>query len=250
MLPASEWQRATAKHSETALMGSGANTNQNADAHSVSAALKQKILSGEFQYDERLPAERSIAEQFGCSRGTVRVAMERLEDLNLIERRIGSGTFVRHKAMASESEIANITSPLELIEVRKGLEVQAARLAVLNASARNLEALEKTVIELEALTNRCEPEEFSRADQAFHLTLAECTGNSLMLWMCSHINDVRCHPQWSVVKDKILTSAQIALYNQQHRTIFEAVAIRDIKAAEKVTIEHLDLARNDLLGAT
>jgi len=179
----------------------------------------------------------------------VRVAMERLENLKLIERRIGSGTFVRHKAMVSESEIANITSPLELIEVRKGLEVQAARLAVYNASAKNLEALEKTVLELEALTNRCEPEEFSKADQAFHLTLAECTGNSLMLWMCSHINDVRCHRQWSVVKDKILTKAQIAIYNQQHRAIFEAVAIRDINAAEKATIEHLELARNDLLGA-
>jgi len=89
-----------ATHSETdsALMGTGENTNQSVDAHSVSAALKRKILSGEFQYDERLPAERSIAEQFGCSRGTVRVAMERLEDLKLIERRIGSGTFVRHQA--------------------------------------------------------------------------------------------------------------------------------------------------------
>jgi len=193
------------------------NTPQNADAHSVSAELKRKILSGEFQYDERLPAERSIAEQFGCSRGTVRVAMERLEDLKLIEKKVGSGTFVRHKPMASESEIANSTSPLELIEVRRGLEVQAIRLAVINASARSLQAVEKNLLELEALSNN---------------------------------NDVRRHRQWSAMKDKILTSRQIGLYNEQHRSIFEAVATRDINAAEKETIAHLELARDDLLGAT
>lgn len=226
------------------------NTPQNADAHSVSAELKRKILSGEFQYDERLPAERSIAEQFGCSRGTVRVAMERLEDLKLIEKKVGSGTFVRHKPMASESEIANSTSPLELIEVRRGLEVQAIRLAVINASARSLQAVEKNLLELEALSNNCEPEEFSAADQAFHLSLAECSGNSLLIWLCSHVNDVRRHRQWSAMKDKILTSRQIGLYNEQHRSIFEAVATRDINAAEKETIAHLELARDDLLGAT
>lgn len=231
-------------------MGTEANTNQNADAHSVSAELKRRILNGEFQFDERLPAERSIAEQFGCSRGTVRVAMERLENLSLIERRIGSGTFVRHKPMASESEIANTTSPLELIDVRRGLEVQVIRLAVLNASARNLQEVEKNLIELESLTDGCEPEEFSKADQVFHLSLAECTGNSLMIWLCNHVNDIRCHRQWSAMKDKILTQNQIALYNRQHRAIFESVSSRDINTAEKETIAHLELARDDLLGAS
>lgn len=222
----------------------------NADAHSVSAELKRRILGGEFQYDERLPAERSIAEQFGCSRGTVRAAMERLEDLKLIERRIGSGTFVRHKLIASETDIANSTSPLELIEVRRGLEVQVIRLAVVNASARNLQTVETNLIELEALGKNCEPEEFSKADQAFHMSLAECSGNSLMIWLCRHVNDVRRHRQWSAMKDKILTNHQIMLYNEQHRAIFEAVACRDINAAEKETIAHLQLAKDDLLGAT
>ncbi len=226
------------------------NSNQSADAHSVSAELKRKILNGDFEFDERLPAERSIAQQFGCSRGTVRVAMERLEGLKLIERRIGSGTFVRHKPMASESEIANRTSPLELIDVRLGVETQVIRLAVANATATNLQAVENTLLELEALSAGCEPEAFSRADQAFHLSLAECTGNALMLWLCSHINDVRCYRQWSAMKDKILTEEQIRLYNVQHRAIYEAVVSRDMHAAEKETIQHLELAKNDLLGAT
>ena len=154
-----------------------------------------------------------------------------------------------HKRIASESEIADNTSPLELIEVRAGLEPQVTRLAVLDASARNLQAVEQSLLELEALNRGCEPEEFSKADQQFHMSLAECTGNSLMLWLCSQVNDVRCNRQWSTVKDKILTMDQIRVYNKQHRAIFDAVVNRDIHTAEKHTLAHLELARNDLLGA-
>ena len=52
------------------------------------------------------------------------------------------------------------------------------------------------------------------------------------------------------MKDKILTQSQIALYNKQHRAIFVALVSRDINSAEKETIAHLQLAKDDLLGAT
>ena len=52
------------------------------------------------------------------------------------------------------------------------------------------------------------------------------------------------------MRDKILTPEQIDLYNQQHRAIFEAISSRDMPAAEKASIAHLELARDDLLGAT
>ncbi|OED40053.1 hypothetical protein AB833_12790 [Chromatiales bacterium (ex Bugula neritina AB1)] len=221
----------------------------NADAGSLSAELRRKILAGEYRHDERLPAERSLARQFGCSRGTVRSAMEKLEELKLIERRVGSGTFVNHHATADETEIANITSPLELIDVRMGMEPQIARLAVINATAVNLRKLENSLLELENLPADCSPESFTVADQSYHLALAECTGNALMIWLCQHIHEVRSHRQWSSMKDKILKPAQIRIYNRQHRSIYEAIVSRDIETAEQATIEHLETARNDLIGA-
>ena len=220
------------------------------DAGSLSAELRRKILAGEYRHDERLPAECSLAQQFGCSRGTVRSAMDKLEELRLIERRVGSGTFVNHHATADETEIANITSPLELIDVRMGLEPQIARLAVINATAVNLSKLEGTLIALEKQSDDGSPESFTVADQSFHLALAECTGNALMIWLCQHIHDVRSHRQWSSMKDKILKPAQIEIYNRQHRQIYEAIVSRDIDEAERVTIVHLDTARDDLIGAT
>ena len=219
------------------------------DAGSLSAVIRRKILSGVYRHDERLPAERSLAAQFGCSRGTVRAAMNKLEELNLIQRRIGSGTFVNHRAFADESEIANLTSPLELIDVRRGMEPQIARLAVMHATAVHLDKLSEALLQVEATENEG-PETFTRADQTFHLTLAECTDNSLMIWLCQHIHDVRSHRQWSTMKDKILSKQQIRSYNEQHRQIFNAIVSRDVDAAAAASVAHLDKARIDLIGAT
>ncbi len=220
------------------------------DANSVSAALRRQILNGDFLHDEKLPAERALADQFSCSRGTVRAAMERLEEQQLIERRIGSGTFVSYRMQADDIEIANITSPLELIDVRLGIEPQIARLAVAHASARDIARLEKSLLVAEQCSENSDPESFTQADEIFHLTLAECTGNALMLWVYKHINDVRSHRQWSAMKDKILKPARVRKYNQQHRELYEAIAHRDADAATDVTYAHLDMARRDLLGAS
>ena len=236
--------------SDAARAQSATGSGYSGDAGALSAELRRKILAGEYRHDERLPAERSLAQQFGCSRGTVRSAMDKLEELRLIERRVGSGTFVNHHATADETEIANITSPLELIDVRMGMEPQIARLAVINATAVNLRKLENALLDLEKLTNSCTPESFTAADQNYHLALAECTGNALMIWLCQHIHDVRSHRQWSSMKDQILKPAQIAIYNTQHRQMYEAIFSRDIDEAARVTVEHLDTARNDLLGAS
>lgn len=219
------------------------------DASSVSAILRQQILAGEFRLDERLPAERTLAVTFGCSRGTVRAAMERLEELKLIERRIGSGTYVSYRMVADDTDIANITSPLELIDVRLGLEPQIARLAVIHASAIDLRKLENALITLENVPAG-DPETFTEADQQFHLILAECTGNTLMRWLYGHINDVRSHPQWSAMKDKILKPERIEKYNRQHRQMYEAIVARQVEVAANVVVAHLKLARDDLIGAS
>jgi len=60
----------------------------------VVAQLRRRIVEGEYSYEERLPAERSLAEEFGVSRGTIRSVLLILEQQHLVNRQIGSGTFV------------------------------------------------------------------------------------------------------------------------------------------------------------
>jgi len=216
------------------------------DSGTLAAQLRRKILSGEYRHSERLPAERSLAHTFGCSRGTVRSAMQKLESLNLIERRVGAGTFVHYQAHADEPEIANITTPLELIDARLGLEPRIARLAAANATATGLDKLAGDLEELESIRNNSTPDTFIEADRAFYLTLAECTGNALMIWLCKHLNDVRQHQQWCVLKDQLLTTGNVKRYIRQHRTIYNAVLYSDSQLAEQLAIEHLRLVREDL----
>ena len=71
---------------------------------------------------EKLPAERQLAEAFGTSRTTVRMALDHLENERLVTRRVGSGTFVNYRPPNEAEEVAEMTSPVELIEVRLGPE--------------------------------------------------------------------------------------------------------------------------------
>ena len=214
-------------------------------ATNIAMVLRKEILEGRYSYGDRLPAERSLADLFRASRGTVREALRRLEDTNLVTRRVGSGTFVNYRHRPDHEHVAEETSPLELIEVRIAVEPHIVRLAVTNASERDLNALRDA---LENVVRAGEPESFSRADEAFHLALAECSKNPVMRWLYQHINDVRSHSQWRARRDKILTPERIERYNADHRALLEAVEARDIRRAVDTMREHLERARADLLG--
>lgn len=217
-----------------------------AGSAAIAARLRQAILEGKYVDGERLPAERELASHFEASRNTVREALRRLEEINLVTRRIGSGTFVNYRSSHEGHDIAEVTSPIELIEVRLAIEPSIARLVAVNATARDLERIGEV---LERVANCGDsPEVFSRADEQFHLMLAECTRNPLMAWLYRQINDVRSHTQWDRMKNKILTERRIAEYNRQHRELYTALCNRDAEAAERIIGKHLEKARRDLLG--
>ena len=216
-------------------------------AATIAAQLRRAIVEGVYSYRERLPAERELATHFGASRSTVREALRQLEETNMVVRRIGSGTFVNYRTLPGESNIAELTSPLELIEVRLAVEPHMVKLAVANATQRDLERLGEALTALEACGN--DREAYSRYDAQFHLALAECTRNPLMVWLYRHVNDVRNHAQWSAMKDLILTMERVDDYNQQHRGIFDAIKTRDADRAVAIITAHLATARRHLLGA-
>lgn len=64
-------------------------------ADAVFERLLASIVKGEYAAGVRLPAERELARQLGASRPTLRDALRRLAEWNLIEPRRGSGIVVR-----------------------------------------------------------------------------------------------------------------------------------------------------------
>ena len=216
-------------------------------SQAITAELRRAILGGDFTDGERLPPERDLAGDFGVSRTTVRRALKRLESVGLVFRRVGSGTFINHPPSAQEWDIADVISPLKLIEVRMAVEPQMARLAVLNASGRDLDHLGEALNAVEAA--RGSAEAFTNCDEEFHRRLAQCTQNALLVSIYNQINEVRGHDQWIAMRDKILTHEAIAEYNAQHRALYKALGSRDVDQAVAIIVKHLEKARLDLLGA-
>lgn len=214
----------------------------------IVAEIREAIEEGHYANGQRLPAERELATHFGASRTTVREALRQLEQSDLIVRRIGSGTFVQKPITSELDNVAEFTSPLELMEVREAIEPQLARLVVVHASAKDLELLENALHDLEACNG--DQEAFSKADEAFHDMLAKATGNPLMAGIYRQINQVRSHEQWHSMKRKILNKQAIDTYNSQHRALVVAIRQRNVEAAVAVVVEHLAKARRDLVGLT
>lgn len=208
--------------------------------------LKETILNGQYGYNERLPPERELAVIYGVARGTIRAALQRLEQTHLVRIKNGSGTFAIHNTQFEKEDIAEETSPLELIETRRALEPYIVKLVVTNARNRDLKLLEDAVNKME--NTRDDADAFSVADETFHLLLAQCSQNPLIIWIFQRINDIRSHTQWAARKSNVLSPEKIDQYNIQHRALLSAIKQRDAPRAMEIMRAHLLTAKNDLEG--
>lgn len=62
----------------------------------VFTTLRREIQSGRWKPEQKLPSEAQLVRRFGLSRITVGRALRDLQAAGLVQRRAGSGTFVRH----------------------------------------------------------------------------------------------------------------------------------------------------------
>src|SRR5829696_1945154 len=94
------------------------------------ASLRDRVLAGVWAVGERLPAEPALAADLGVGRSTVREAVRALAHAGVLEVRQGAGTFVRAAPAAAELALRlQRAQALEVYEVRRALEVEAAALA-------------------------------------------------------------------------------------------------------------------------
>ncbi|MFS1664485.1 GntR family transcriptional regulator [Streptococcus sp. zg-JUN1979] len=76
--------------------------------------IKKDIENNIWQIGERLPSERDLADAFQVSRMTLRQAIALLVDEGILERRIGSGTFVARKRV--QEKMSGTTSFTDIIK--------------------------------------------------------------------------------------------------------------------------------------
>ncbi|MFN0193450.1 MAG: FadR/GntR family transcriptional regulator [Aestuariivirga sp.] len=222
-------------------------TNRNTSV--IVERLTHAIQSGVYGTGDQLPAERQLALAFGTARSTIRKVLDQLEQKDLVVRRAGAGTFVNFQGPIHQStdDIADLVSPLQLIDTRFAIEPYMTRLATLHATAKELDNIEAVLLRLE--TTADDQSLFTQLDSEFHLELARCSRNPLIVRIYQQVNMVRLHAQWDRMKTLVLLPEKINAYNSQHRLIYEALRRRDVQAAADLMSKHLEQARQDLMGA-
>ena len=148
--------------------------------------LKDLILSGQWPEKYRLPSEPELAAQFGVSRMSLRMALQKLQALGLIEVRVGNGTFVKSFSLDDYlEEIGSIFNyswtPQKIADFRKALEGTGVRLAIQRYTPERLQELHRLLDEFHSAVLSGQPAEISRADIAFHTHIMETTGNELFI---------------------------------------------------------------------
>ena len=138
--------------------------------NAVYHALKGAILLRELKPGEAI-GEQQVAGELGCSQGTVREALLRLQDDGLVQRRGYRGTFVSKTTMAEAAEMA-------MIRIR--LESQAIRRAQKTFDDAKRRTLVDILERMETANEIGDTYSLSELDRLFHLTLFEAAGMPIL----------------------------------------------------------------------
>lgn len=166
----------------------------------VVEALLAEILRGNFPPGTRLPAEREMARMLGASRPTLREALRRLGEWNLVEPRRGSGIVVRSKSdwtievlpaflrYGRSESAATVRMLLDLLAVRRMLLVEIVRM-VAPRMPRGGTAVARAQVE-KAWAARAQAGAFVREDFLIMRAVAEASGFLPAAWMLNRIAGV------------------------------------------------------------
>lgn len=201
--------------------------------------LKEKIISGELNAGDKLPSENELCKIYSVSRTTIRQALLSLSSLDLIETRFGEGSFVKNinqgvamNALIPHSFLSE-KSIVEIIEFRRLIEPNAARLACERATDNDIHNLE--IIYNLMVKNQNNLEEFSKLDYDFHIEIAKIGKNSYVIKIYEIIKDILLNAFSDIVMKR---GNEAGL--KYHKLILEAFVSRNPLDAQKYMQQHMD----------
>ncbi|MCL4425679.1 MAG: FadR family transcriptional regulator [Firmicutes bacterium] len=215
----------------------------------VVGQIRQMIRDGRLGPGDQLLPERQLAEALGVSRPALREALTALTSLGLIEVRPGGGAYVRKASLDSLVEpLAAIMMTGEedvfhLLEVRRILESQGARLATARASSRDLLRLRENALIAERDMSKGFADE---SDTEFHQSIVQAAHNPVLIEVMSMLSGLM-REAYGPTRAKLLADPDKArIYAEQHYRIYLAIKAKDALAAEKAVCEHLDTVQGEM----
>ena len=202
----------------------------------VAEHLAEAIRNGEYPLGSRLAPERDLAERYGISRATVREAIIALEVGGMVEARGGSGVYVI--GVQPEAPLpAGGPGPFEVLKARLLVEPEVAALAAQMAKPSDLEGLRELLQTLTCSLDTIQGHE--NVDRAFHVKLAEATGNSALVQMVADLRSQAKGEIWTHLQDRFDTPELRMQFMEDHRALFMALVEQDPRAARRIMRSHI-----------
>ena len=222
-----------------------ASTRRTGLVDQVISQLRTQIDSGEWGVGDRIPTESELAAQLEVGRNTVREAVRALAHAGLLEIRQGAGTFVRASselggALRRRLERSRLR---ENLEVRRALEVEAARLAALRHDEEDLTTIDHAMaLREEARLNR-DMSTFVESDFALHKAVVNATHNMLLIELYSDIAQVVYASISHIAHEHNGSAAErasVAAEDIDHSQLVEAIRAADPVAATREATCYID----------
>jgi DNA-binding FadR family transcriptional regulator len=196
-------------------------TGRRSLAHSVVDGIDARIRRAELKPGDRLPTESAIMAEYGVSRSVVREAISRLQAAGLVETRHGIGTFVLEPPLPGTA--------LAILELRMGMETEAAALAAMRRNEAQLAALREALDDM--LQAQQAGESTVEADVRFHRILAESSANRYFVDLQGQLG--------RVLSARERPPGSFERMHREHEDIVDAIARQDADAARAAMRTHL-----------
>jgi GntR family transcriptional regulator, transcriptional repressor for pyruvate dehydrogenase complex len=211
-------------------------------------ALGARIRGGQLAPGVQLPTEGQVMGDFGVSRTVVREALSRLQAAGLVRTRHGVGTFVVGPGEGAafrigQHELETLHDVIAMLELRIGIECEAAGLAAQRRSADHLKLMRAALDDFGRAVD--EGRDAVEADFRFHGEIARATQNSHFASLLASLG-TKIIPRARLSESDALDDerqAYLRRVNVEHESIFDAINAQDADAARAAMRTHLANSR-------
>lgn len=217
--------------------------------------MKEAIESKRWDINEKIPPEVELAEMFGVNKITVRIALQQLIGIGVLEKRVGDGTYVKEFDFADHiQKITGFYMKPELLdqvcEFRRVIELECARLAIDRATPDELKKMKSILKEYRLEKERIQAgksKEYTllvEKDLEFHQQICIMSHNDLFL----NSFEVAKEPisqYLNVIVSKridgwIEHSVQLKNWRDLHEEIYNAIVAKDYELCKKLYLDMID----------
>jgi DNA-binding FadR family transcriptional regulator len=218
-------------------------------ALAVVDAYAERIRDGRLPTGGKLPTEQAIMVEFDVSRTVVREAISRMQASRLVVTRHGVGTFVAASQAddpafrIAPGQLATLRDVIALLELRVGVESEAASLAALRRDEENLGAMRRALDVLAG--GLAQGQDAVNADFQFHLEIARATQNPHFSQLLSALGTAVI-PRARLADPSPANARHLDYLHRvqhEHECIFDAIAAGDGDAARAAMRTHLVSSR-------